>query len=134
MGLLSRMRVRMNTVENSDAKNTIGERSLRRHKRLTFRYVLKAMQYGIIEQVLQPIPDEFLTEARAWIREIEQTLHQIKTEVYEAFYFAPKNSRTDFAVWVDAHYKHLAPYLFAMLDGCDLDTQIYLYHDWGHPD
>ncbi len=114
-----------------------GDRYLELHRMihaLTFKNVLKAMQAGRIAQVLEPIPDEFLAEARVWISEIENTLSRIKTEVSEAFSLAPKASRKEFALWVNENYPHLATYLFIMMDGRDIEPQIYMRHDWGHPE
>jgi hypothetical protein len=56
---------------------------------------------------------------------IESKARSIQTEVAQAFIAAPKGDRKQFALWVRQHYKHLAPYLFAMLDGKDPEPLIY---------
>lgn len=51
------------------------------------------------------------------VAEIESKVSRIKTEVAQAFMAAPKGNRKQFALWMQQHHKHLAPYLCAMLDG-----------------
>lgn len=99
---------------------------------LTFKNVLKAMQSNSIEQILEVVPDEFLGETRQWIGEIETTIESIKEEVQKIFAVAPKSSRKDFALWVQANHKNIRQYLFAMMDGKDIEPLIYRSHDWGH--
>lgn len=99
---------------------------------LTFKNVLKAMQNGSLEDILAMIPDEFLGETRGWISEIQTTLQTVKAEIQTAFDAAPKESRKDFALWVNTNHKRLSGYLFALLDGKAIEPMIYQYHDWGH--
>jgi len=47
---------------------------------------------------------------------------------------APKSSRKEFAIWTNTHHRSLARYLFAMLDGLDIDPIIYQKHDWHRND
>ena len=99
---------------------------------LSFKNVLKAMQSNTIGQILETVPDEFLDETRAWIHEIETTIERIKQEIQQIFDDAPKESRRDFAMWVNKYHKSMASYLFAMLDEHDIIPIIYHRHDWGH--
>lgn len=101
---------------------------------LTFKNVLKAMESGSLDQIIELIPDEFLTETRAWIEEIKATLAAVQAEVQTAFEAAPKESRKEFAQWVQTHQKRNAHYLFAMLDGRDIEAMIYQRHAWKHDD
>jgi len=98
---------------------------------LSFKNVLKAMQSNTIEQILETVPDEFLDETRVWINEIESTIERVKQEVQLVFNEAPKESRRDFALWVNKHHKPMASYLFAMLDEHDITPLIYQRHGWG---
>lgn len=101
---------------------------------LTFKNVLKAMAAGSIAQMLELVPDEFLGETRLWIEEIQATLASVKANLGTVFEAAPKESRKDFAVWVQAHHKSIASYLFAMFDGRDIEPLIYQNHQWQHSD
>ncbi len=114
-----------------------GDRYIELHKlitSLTFKNVLRAMEAGSIQQILEIVPDEFLAETRGWIEEIKTTLAAVKALVQAAFNAAPKESRKDFALWVQANQKEIAPYLFAMLDGKDIEPLLYKRHSWGHDD
>lgn len=97
---------------------------------LTLKNVLKAMQAGTIEQILETVPDEFLDETRQWINEIEQTIAAIQRDTQAAFDIAPKSSRKEFAQWVMTNHQPLRRYLFAMLDEKDIVPLIYQHHDW----
>lgn len=99
---------------------------------LTFKNVLKAVQSGTIEGILSMIPDEFLHETRGWITEIDTTVQRVKNEVQTVFDNAPKTSRKDFAIWVTTHHLSLSRYLFALLDGKDIEPLIYQHYAWGH--
>lgn len=99
---------------------------------LTFKNVLKAVQSGSIDTILAMIPDEFLHEARNWITEIRMTIQRVMEEVQTAFDSAPKTSRKEFALWVTTHHLSLSRYLFARLDGKDIEPLIYQHHTWGH--
>jgi RNA ligase len=101
---------------------------------LTFKNVLKAVQSGTIDSILDMIPDEFLHETRKWITEIQATIQRVKHEVQTAFDNAPKTSRKDFAVWVTTNHLPLSRYLFALLDGKDIEPLIYQHYAWGHED
>jgi putative RNA ligase len=99
---------------------------------LTFKNTLRAMESGTIEQTLEMVPDEFLGEVRGWMAEIRATLAAKKAELEAVFATAPKGTRKEFAQWVMAHHKRIAPYLFALFDGEPLEPLIYEHHDWGH--
>jgi hypothetical protein len=78
-----------------------------------------------VETIRSQIPDEFLSQFKGWMKEIEETRARIKGEATEVFAQVPKDTRKDFALWVMANYKELSSYLFAMLDGEDITSLIY---------
>lgn len=92
------------------------------------------MQAGTIEDILSIVPDEFLGEARTWIQEIETTIERVKADVQSVFEQAPKQSRKEFAMWVNQNHRPIGSYLFAMMDGHDIEALIYRNHDWQYED
>ncbi len=97
---------------------------------LTFNNVLQAMSSGSIQSILESVPDEFLGQVKLWMRDIETTVADIKTQVLAAFAEAPRESRKDFALWVQAHHRPLMHYLFAAFDGRAIEPIIYKTVDW----
>jgi RNA ligase len=95
---------------------------------LTYKNVLRAMLNNGLDEMLRVIPDEFLEETKGWIHDIEMARDTLHNEIGTAFNAIPteaRQSRKDFAIWVNHHHKALAPYLFGMLDGDDLMPMIY---------
>lgn len=112
-----------------------GARYLELHKLvfgLSFKNTLEAMQNGTVQEILDAVPDEFLNEVKAWIAEIDGVLNSTKARVQSAFEAAPKDTRKDFALWLQANQRDIAGYLFAMFDGKPIEPLIYRYHAWGH--
>jgi RNA ligase len=105
-----------------------GDRYLELHRLvfgLSFKNTLQTVAAGRVEEVRSQIPDEFLGQFNAWVKEIEETRERLKREVTETFAQAPKESRKEFALWTMANHKEISPYLFAMLDGEDITPLIY---------
>lgn len=105
-----------------------GDRYIELHRlisTLSFKNTLTAMQSGALTQWLEMIPDEFLSEVRTWVAEIQSILDNTLQLVEERFAQAPKSSRKDFALWVTEYQKPYAPYLFARLDNKPLEPIIY---------
>lgn len=105
-----------------------GDRYLELHKLisgLSFKHTLEAVQAGTLDYIREQIPDEYLGELNAWAAQIESVVATTKQNVQAAFDAAPKDSRKDFALWVQQHHQKLAPYLFARLDGKDYTPLIY---------
>ncbi len=98
--------------------------------RLTFKSVLNEMENGTIAEFLEFVPDEFLGDTHEWMYSIKETIYKVKVECKSAFENAPKDTRKDFALWAMANHKHLSAYLFAMLDGREIEPLIYKKHDW----
>jgi len=92
---------------------------------LSFKNTLQAVATNQVENIRSQIPDEFLSQFNAWVKEIEETRSRVKREVAEVFAQAPKEARKDFALWVMSDHKELSSYLFAMLDGHDVEPIIY---------
>jgi RNA ligase len=112
-----------------------GKRYLELHKlisTLSFKNVLAAMESGALEQYLEAIPDEFLTEARQWIAQIDGTIASEKARLDWIFAQSPKDhTRREFALWVNEHHKQDSRYLFALLDNKPLRPIILKHHEWG---
>ncbi len=110
-----------------------GDRYLELHRLitgLTFKNVLRAMENNAIRDIVDIVPDEFLTDVKRWISAIEVTLDAVKTQVQTAFDAAPKTSRRDFALWVQADHVDLSQYLFALWDKKDIAPLIYRNYPW----
>lgn len=91
----------------------------------SYRRVLEAVQGGSYEQWIASIPDEFLADVRRWRDDIHRRIETVLLRINAAFDDAPKSSRKEFALWVNAHHPKLAPYLFARLDNKDPLPLIY---------
>jgi len=92
---------------------------------LSFRNTLQAVVTNQVENIRSQIPDEFLSQFNAWVKEIEETRARVKREAAEVFAQASKDTRKDFALWVMSNHKELSSYLFAMFDGKDIEPIIY---------
>lgn len=91
----------------------------------TFGQVLDAMQNGILMDLIEGVPDEYLGRVRAWQAEIEATIAGTRDRAEAAFAEAPKEDRKTFALWVRREHMADSPYLFALLDGHDITPLIY---------
>ena len=88
------------------------------------------MQDNSLQTIFELVPDEFLGEVRRWVTLIESTTAEIKKQVTAIYEEAPKTSRKEFAIWVNANHPKFSPYLFTMHDGEDIVPLMYSYHDW----
>ncbi|MBM3178756.1 MAG: hypothetical protein FJZ86_00210 [Chloroflexi bacterium] len=105
-----------------------GDKYLELHRlvfSLSFKNTLQAIVTKQVDYIREQIPDEFSANFKGWVKEIEDTRESIKREVADIFAQAPKQARKDFAIWVMSNHKHLSAYLFAMLDGEDIEALIY---------
>lgn len=105
-----------------------GEEYFRLHKLisgLSFKNTLECVANGSLDELRQLVPDEFLSEVNKWVQEIQETAKKVKQAVGQAFDEAPKETRKEFALWVMAHHKPLASYMFARLDNKPIDQLIY---------
>jgi RNA ligase len=93
---------------------------------ISFRNTLAAVAGGTLQTYLNSLPDEFMGDVRQWAAEIEQAVIEIRASVNAAFDAAPKESRKEFALWVQANIvKDRQPYMFAMLDNRPINPIIY---------
>jgi RNA ligase len=114
-----------------------GDRYLELHRLisgLSFKHTLEAVESGSVDYIVAQIPDEFLVQFKGWRQEIENVVADIKSRVQLAFDQAPKETRKDFALWVLAEHKDIAPYLFALFDGKPIEPIIYRYAFQDRPD
>jgi RNA ligase len=94
---------------------------------VTFNQVLEAIANGRFDALIEGVPDEFLTVVREHQQNIETTVAEITTFVQQEMLSAPRESRRDFALWVQERYKGVmhTSYFFAALDGKPLAPLIY---------
>jgi len=104
-----------------------GEAYLRAHRFLagaSYKAVWKAVRDGVFDDMVDGVPHEFLGEVRGWRRLIGEHIESTKERLEKLIRFAPEGCRKDFAVWATEDHPDDAPYLFAMLDGGDVDALI----------
>jgi len=70
------------------------------------------------------LPEPYLSQARAWQGQIDQTIRAIQARVEQQYEIAPKDSRKDFALWVKERCPDDASYMFARLDDRDYEDII----------
>jgi len=110
-----------------------GDRYLELHKiitSLTFKNVLKAVRNNEVQQIFETVPDEFLRDVKVWLAQIQATVDDIETRTEKVFHQAPKDTRKQFALWVNKHQRELSTYLFARMDNRPLEPLIYEKYDW----
>jgi RNA ligase len=83
----------------------------------TFKRVLEAVASDTFDEMITAVPDEFLGQIHAWRNEIEQKVIVVTAKARAAFERAPKATRKEFALWIQANHKPLSAYLFNLLDG-----------------
>jgi hypothetical protein len=59
------------------------------------------------------------------VAEINDQVAVTKAIVERAFAAGPTADRKGFALWVQTHHQELGPYLFARLDGREIEPLIY---------
>jgi RNA ligase len=105
-----------------------GDRYMELHRLITglsFKHTLEAVAAGTVEAIRSQIPDEFLGDFNRWLAIIYAVVAETRQRIQAAFAAAPKATRKEFALWVMAQHKPLAPYLFATLDGKNIEPMIY---------
>jgi hypothetical protein len=60
-----------------------------------------------------------------WATTIHTIVADTQRQIQAAFDTAPKDTRKDFALWVQANHPHLSSYLFAKLDNKPFEPLIY---------
>jgi hypothetical protein len=84
--------------------------------------------------LLELIPDEFLSETKLWIAEIEEILASETARLEALFAEAPRENRKDFALWVMANHKQDSKYLFALADSREIKPLIFRHYNWRKED
>lgn len=105
-----------------------GDKYMRLHRLisdLSFKSTLEAMMTDTVDSIRSQLPEKHLQTFNAWADEIVATVARVAHEVRAAFDAAPKSSRKEFALWVQAHHAPHAPHLFAMFDGKPIEPIIY---------
>ena len=105
-----------------------GERYSELHRLITglsFKFALELVVSGTTEQARSMLPEEYLPLFDGWVAEINAKTQAIIAQAQAVFAQAPKSSRKEFALWVQANHKPLASYLFLLLDGRDILPLVY---------
>ena len=92
---------------------------------LSFKSALEAVASGTVDSFREVVPDEFLGEFNSWVAEIEQTAMLITDTTEIAYTHAPKDSRKDYAAYINANAPQIASYAFLRLDNKPLLPAIY---------
>ena len=91
----------------------------------SFNRILEAVQQKVDSDYIAALPDDMQQEALQYQQQIADKIKVVVSRITTEFSSAPKTSRKEFALWVNANYPTDAAYLFAMLDGKDLLPYIY---------
>jgi RNA ligase len=84
---------------------------------VTFKRVLDTVAAGTYHEMIEGVPDEFLTVVKGYYNEIMYKIGWVVDTCQELMLNAPQDSdRKTFALWVQQQPKHLHSYLFAMKD------------------
>jgi RNA ligase len=97
---------------------------------LTFKNTLKAVASGSLNEIFELVPDEFLTEVRSWVAEIETRVQSVKETIETLYAQSPQTGRREFAIWVTQNHPQHAKYLFTRFDRRPLEPLIYLNEVW----
>lgn len=92
---------------------------------LSFKNTLDAVQSNTVDTIRGRIPDEFLDEFNGWVTEINTKVADIKERVATAMERAPRDNRKTFALWVKDNCHDLSSYMFAALDGREIEPLIF---------
>ena len=102
------------------AKGKVYQQVHRLLNNITPRRVIESMIEGTLNDWLLALPEEFRGDVERWRDEAEgevaRTLDRLQTTLADA----PRASRKEFALWVQAHHRADAPYFFGLLDGRDV--------------
>lgn len=105
-----------------------GSRYLELHRLISsfsYKHTLEALAGGTFDQMIESVPDEYLTQVKQWQREILARVDMKTNECHLAFQAAPKTDRKTFALWVTQECKDISQYMFALLDEKPIEPLIY---------
>jgi len=106
--------------ENGIMAKVKGDKYLAAHRfisKLSPKYILESMALGVEQELIRIAPEEYRTDVESLIAEFTQDKQIIEETVNELFITAPKETRKDFALWVQANVsEQLRGLMFAKLD------------------
>lgn len=97
---------------------------------ITFKNTLACVASGTIDTMRQQIPEEYYAQVDEWVAQINARVAEMQQTCSAAFAAAPKDTRKEFVLWVQAQHPRLFPYLIALLDGKPLEPLIYKNWDY----
>jgi len=92
---------------------------------ISFKNVLEAVKSGIIDDVMELIPEHFEEEVKAMIKDINDMVAYIESEVSINLAIASRDDQKEFALWVQANCPEIAVYMFAKAKGKDITPLIF---------
>ena len=107
-----------------------GDNYLAAHRfisKLSRKSILEALGLGQAQELITLAPEEYRTEVETEITHFKQQRELLVTECAEKFSKAPKESRKDFAIWVNSNVpSDLKNFMFSLLDNKPLnDRKVY---------
>ncbi len=95
--------------------------------KLSPKYILEALGDGIIEEVRSLAPEEYREQVETEITNFKKQRVLLVNECYELFNKSPKDSRKEFALWVQSNVpSDLKGFMFTLLDNKPLpDKKVY---------
>lgn len=106
-----------------------GDRYLEMHKLISGlnpKRIVNAMRGGNLHsEILDIVPDEYLNEVRQIVKIASNIYNDAVLKVEEKFEEAPKESRKDFAMWVQKNCMDVLPCMFKKYEGKPYTDLIY---------
>jgi hypothetical protein len=95
--------------------------------RLSRKSILEALGLGQAKELITLAPEEYRVEVESEIENFQKQRTLLVNECYEKFNQAPKESRKDFALWVNSNVpSDLKNFMFSLLDSKPLnDKKVY---------
>jgi RNA ligase len=105
-----------------------GDRYLELHRLITglsLKSVLQAIRENTLDHMKAELPEEFAEQVAIWEAQVRVEYDAIRHAVDLAYREAPKDTRKEFAIWVMANHRDIAPLLFNRLDGQDIGPKLW---------
>lgn len=104
-----------------------GPAYLQAHKfisHLSPKSILEALQDGVAGELVKIAPEEYREEVQQHIEKFSRERQQLEDEIQSYFEKAPKESRKEFAIWVQAEVPPLLRgFMFTLLDNKPFDKR-----------
>lgn len=71
----------------------------------TFKRVLEAVQMHQEEEIRKALPEELIPEFDSYVEMINAKIHEVIVRVVDVVNMAPKNTRREFALWLQTYHK-----------------------------